>query len=103
LKEQITITKDKVIRDIAYRTSNSIIDTKNFYNALEEYLFATLASVDENKDVTIRLFEGISLDGTYACEKTKKNNLTGETNFVESRIKPKFKITRYYNEKLNKY
>lgn len=101
MKEQITITKDKVIRDIAYKTNNSIIDTKIFYNGLEDYLFTVLSSVDENKDVTIRLFEGISLDGTYAYEKTKKNNLTGETSFVGSKIKPKFKITRSYCEKLN--
>jgi nucleoid DNA-binding protein len=103
LKEQITITKDKIIRDIAKQTNKNIYDIRTIYNVLEDYIFNSLSSVDENKDVIIKLFEGISLEGTYACEKTKKNNLTGEASFVESKIKPKFKITRYYNEKLNKY
>ena len=49
----------------------------------------------------IKLFEGMSLDGVYVPEKTKKNNLTGQMNFVDSRIKPKFNITRSYREKLN--
>ena len=71
------------------------------YNTLENLIFNILSSVDENEDVCIRLFEGISLDGKYVPEKTKKNNLTGETHFVESKIKPKFNITRSYCEKLN--
>ena len=57
--------------------------------------------VNDERDVCIKLFEGISLDGKYVPEKTKRNNLTGETNFVESKIKPKFNITRSYCDKLN--
>ena len=37
-----------------------------------------------------------------SSEKTKKNNLTGKTEFVSSKIKPKFNITRSYCEKLNR-
>ena len=76
-------------------------DVKDIYNALEKNIFDILSSVKENGDISIRLFEGISLDGTYIPEKTKQNNLTGEVNFVDSKIKPKFTITRSYCEKLN--
>jgi hypothetical protein len=41
------------------------------------------------------------LDGIYVPAKEKKNNLTGKTSFVDSKIKPKFNITRSYVEKLN--
>ena len=95
------VTKENLIKEIAKQTNNNIFDTKVFYNALESVIFDLLHSVDENQDVCIRLFEGISLDGKYVPEKTKKNNLTGETSFVESKIKPKFNITRSYCEKLN--
>lgn len=95
------ITKENLIRDIAKQTNNNISDIKTIYNALESFIFDTLSSVDTNEDVCIRLFEGISLDGIYIPEKTKKNNLTGETNLVQSKIKPKFNITRSYCEKLN--
>ena len=60
-----------------------------------------MSSTNENQDVCIRLFEGISLDGKYIPEKTKKNNLTGEVGLIHSKIKPKFNITRSYSEKLN--
>ena len=74
---------------------------RDVYNSLENLIFDILASVERNGDISIRLFEGISLDGIYIPEKTKKNNLTGEVKRVEGKIKPKCNITRSYCEKLN--
>lgn len=101
MKEQIKITKENLIKDIAKQTNKNICDVKDVYNALENAIFDILSSVNVNGDISIRLFEGISLDGTYVPEKTKRNNLTGKLSFVESKIKPKFNITRSYCEKLN--
>lgn len=97
--ENGVISKKKLIKSIKDSHTKSVI--KNVYGLLEEIIFNHLSSVDKRQDVCIRLFEGISLDGTYASEKTKKNNLTGEVSLVESKIKPKFNITRSYCEKLN--
>ncbi len=93
------ISKKKLIKSI--RSSHTKSAIKDIYGLLEEIIFNYLSSVDKKQDVCIRLFEGISLDGIYVSEKTKKNNLTGEVGFVESKIKPKFNITRSYCEKLN--
>lgn len=101
MKEQIKITKENLIRDIANQTGQSINDVRNVYNALEKTIFDTLSSVEANGDIAIRLFEGISLDGIYIPEKTKVNNLTGELSIVKGKIKPKFNITRSYCDKLN--
>ena len=101
MKEYIKITKENIIKDIARQTNKSVYDTRNFYSALENIIFDLLCSANEKQDICIRLFEGISLDGKYIPEKTKKNNLTGKVNLVESKIKPKFNITRSYCEKLN--
>lgn len=101
MKEEVKITKDSLIRTIAKQTKKSVSSTKDFYNAFENVIFDMLSSVNEEQDICIKLFEGISLDGTYIEEKTKKNNLTGEVNLVPSKIKPKFNITRTYCEKLN--
>lgn len=98
---KVNKTKENLIKEIAKQTNKTIIDTKAFYDALESIIFNTLSSVNEEQDVCIKLFEGISLDGNYIPEKTKKNNLTGQLSFVESKIKPKFEITRSYCEKLN--
>ena len=101
MKNQIRFTKENLIKDIAKQTNNNISDVKEIYNALENLVFDILSSVNEDRDVDIRLFEGISLDGIYVPAKEKKNNLTGKTSLVESKIKPKFNITRSYIEKLN--
>lgn len=95
------IKKSNLIRDIAKQTNNNADDVKVIYNALENIIFKVLSSANKNEDVCIKLFEGVNLECKYIHEKTKKNNLTGETHFVDSKIKPKFNITRSYCEKLN--
>ena len=101
MKEKIRFTKENLIKDIAKQTDNNICDVREIYNALEKLIFDILSSVNEDRDVDVRLFEGISLDGIYVSAKEKKNNLTGKTSLVTSKIKPKFNITRSYIEKLN--
>ena len=101
MTEKIKVTKENLIKDIANQTNKKVSDVRDVYNALEKNLFDILSSVKDNGDISIRLFEGISLEGTYIPEKTKQNNLTGKTNLVDSKIKPKFTITRSYCEKLN--
>lgn len=101
MKEPIKITKENLIRDVAKQTNNSIQNVRNIYNSLEGLVYDILSSVNADKDVTIKLFEGIVLDGKYIPEKTKLNNLTGKTDFVERKIKPKCNISRNYCEKLN--
>lgn len=93
------ISKKKLIKSI--RNSHTKTVVKDVYNILEDSLFESLSDVDRKHDICIKLFEGISLDGTFVPEKTKKNNLTGQVNLVHSKIKPKFNITRSYCEKLN--
>lgn len=101
MEKQIRFTKENLIRDIAKQTNNNIYNVREIYNALEDIIFDILSSVNEDRDVDIRLFEGVSLDGVYVPAKEKKNNLTGEIKFVDGKIKPKFNITRSYVEKLN--
>lgn len=93
------VSKKKLIKSIKNSHTKTVI--KDIYSSLENIIFDTLSSVNEEQDVCIKLFEGVSLDGVFVSEKTKKNNLTGETKLVSSKIKPKFNITRPYCEKLN--
>lgn len=101
MKEQIKITKEKLIKNIAKKTKKSVSDTRIFYNELESIIFDLLCSTNEKQDICIKLFEGINLEGKYYPEKLKQNNLTGQVSLVEKKIKPKFSITRSYCEKLN--
>lgn len=101
MREPIRFTKENLIKDIARQTNKNISDVRDIYNALEKNVFDILSSVDEDKDVGIRLFEGISLNGTFVPEIKKINNLTGKVGYIKSKIKPKCNITRSYCEKLN--
>ena len=101
MAESIKITKDNLIKDIAEQSNKTVTSVKDIYNTLEKTIFDILSSVDVNGDISIKLFEGISLEGINVPEKTKKNNLTGKVNLVESKIKPKFTITRSYIDKIN--
>lgn len=101
MREPIRFTKETLIKDIAKQTNKNISDVRDVYNALEKDIFDILSSVDENKDVNIRLFEGINLNGVFIPEIKKINNLTGKVAYIKSKIKPKCNITRSYCEKLN--
>lgn len=97
--EDEIISKRTLIKSIKNHHTKTVV--RDVYNMLEDEIFNSLSSVNGNKDICIKLFEGISLDGTFVSGKTKKNNLTGQVSLVHSKIKPKFNITRSYCEKLN--
>ena len=95
-----TYTKDMLIRKIAEDCNKDISTIRKIYNALEESVVELLSSADINTDITIRLFEGISIDSVFIPEKTKVNNLTGKVITTASKIKAKANITRNYCNKL---
>lgn len=102
-KEKITYTKEMLVKEIASECRRDSRTVRAIYNSLEENVFDILSSADSDTDASIRLFEGISLNSTYVPEKTKVNNLTGETITTSSKIKPKANITRSYCEKLTNH
>jgi nucleoid DNA-binding protein len=98
-----TYTKDMLVRKIAEDCKKDTNSVRTIYNALEKIIAKLLSSANSNTDVSIRLFEGISIDSTFVPEKTKINNLTGEIITSTSKIKPKANITRNYRDKLTAY
>ena len=102
-KVKHTYTKDMLVRNIADMCDENMSTIRNIYNLLEQNIVRLLSSADQNTDISIRLFEGITIDSTFIPEKTKLNNLTGEVITTISKIKPKANITRSYCEKLTNY
>lgn len=93
------LLKNKLFNSIRLSYSKAVV--KNIYNNLEDVLFESLTDANEEQDVLIKLFEGVSVQGNYTPETTTLNNLTGEEIEVDPKIKPKFVVTRNYREKLN--
>ena len=102
-KTKITYTKDMLIKNIAEECNRNKSIVRTIYNAIENKIVEFLSSANPETDVTIRLFEGISIDSEYIPEKTIMNNLTGKVMTSASKIKPKANITRYYCDKLTNY
>lgn len=102
-KNKNTYTKDMLIRRISDICGKDMGTIRTVYNTLEETVANLLSSAKFDTDVSIRLFEGITLDSTYIPEKTKVNNLTGKVITATSKIKPKANITRTYRNKLTEH
>lgn len=102
-KVKHTYTKDMLVRNIADMCGENMSTIRNIYNLLEQSVAKLLSSADLNTDISIRLFEGITIDSTFIPEKTKVNNLTGKVITATSKIKPKANITRSYCEKLTNH
>lgn len=99
-KVKNTHTKEMLIRSISEKCKKDLCTVRTIYNALEEEIAQLLSSADNDTDIVIRLFEGISIESTFIPEKTKINNLTGKLITTMSKIKPKANITRTYCNKL---
>lgn len=102
-KVKHTFTKDMLIRNIAEMCDENMSTIRNIYNLLEQNVAKLLSSADPNTDISIRLFEGITIDSTFIPEKTKINNLTSQVITATSKIKPKANITRSYCKKLTNH
>lgn len=98
-----TYNKEMLIRNIAEICGKNVSTVRVVYNTLEETIAKLLSSATPNNDVSIKLFEGISIDSTFVPEKTKVNNLTGKVITSTSKIKPKANITRNYRDKITEY
>lgn len=98
-----TYTKDMLVKKIVEESKKDVKTVRTVYNTLEGTIFEALSSADPDTDVSIKLFEGISLGSTFIPERTKVNNLTGETITASSKVKPKANITRNYCEKLTNH
>ena len=73
-KTKNTYTKEMLIKNIAEISDKNISTVRAIYNTLEDVISNLLSSATPDTDISIRLFEGISIDSTFVPEKVKVNN-----------------------------
>lgn len=76
-------------------------DVNNLLDVFEEVVYDNLKSATDKESIIVPLFEGMTIEGVYAPQTTKRNNLTGKTITVASKIKPKATFTRTCISKLS--
>lgn len=95
------ITKEQLIKFLVEESNMDNKVLKNIYNILESKIRNLLAEANLNQNISIKLFEGITLNSKFVNQRRRKDNLTGKIVTFKSKIKTKAIITRRYNEKLN--
>ena len=101
-KPKTVYTKAKIIKMVARRIRIRKSLVEDVFDGLEQEIANLLASANEHSDVSLRLFEGITIDSEFIPPKEKINNLTGDKITTLAKIKAKANITRHYCEKLFK-
>lgn len=101
-KSKTVYTRAQIIKMVARRIRIRKSLVEDVFDGLEQEIAHLLASANEDSDISLRLFEGITIDSEFIPPKEKFNTLTGKTITTLAKIKAKANITRYYCEKLFK-
>lgn len=96
------ITKREVIKSLAEEFNMTIKSVDSIYSSLENKIRLMLANANESTNIEIHLFDGIRIESKLLPSKEKLNNLTGETQRIDKRIRAKASLSRRYMEKLNR-
>ena len=102
-KDKVTkvVTREEVIRFLADDLEMTIQDARKKFRAWEKQIKKTLAEANEEKDVSIHIFDGIRIESKYLPLREKVDNLTGKRRVYQEKIKPTASVTRRYMENLN--
>lgn len=102
-KEKLTYTKADLIKSIARDCGFEQEEVRMVYESLDQHIFEALGSATEDADVTIRLFDGVSMSSTFEPKMARHNNLTDENIISLPKVRPKAKLTRNYRERLTRF
>ena len=96
-------SQNELIKAVADASSVNTAMVKIVMNSYENVIFDILKNATSDKqNVSIKLFDGIYIDSAYMPSKKQKNNLTGKLIDVASKTKIKSRVTRGYEEKVNR-
>ncbi len=96
------IRPENLVEQIANKTYISPEAVAVILSAVEDVVIDKISTASEQKDVSIKLFDGFFIEGKYQEAKETENNLTGETIEVPERINIRGRFTRAFKEKISK-
>lgn len=100
-KKVVKVSKSDLVREVAKATGNTIGNVNDVFAAIEEAVVNNLSKADEKLDVSIKLFEGITINAVYTASMQKVNNLTKKIIDVPAKIHVKPKATKNFEAKIN--
>lgn len=96
------ITKREVIKSLAHELNMTIGSISSVYNSLENKIKLMLANADDDKNIELRLFDGVKLHSRVVPYRERFDTLTGKRKMYDRKIKVKANFTRTYLNKLNR-
>jgi len=96
------VTRDEVIRFLAQDLGQSIQPMKIRYRLWEDKIRNLLSEANENKDISIHLFDGIKIESKFVPKRERFDTLTGQRKMYDSKIKAKASLSKRYLEKVNR-
>ena len=95
------ITQDDLIKTIAQKEDIAVSTVRAVFNAAENTIFGHLSSTTPTQPVTIKLLNGLRLNGIYVPQKNVTMGM-----YQNSQWKPKIQVkahmSQHYNRKLNR-
>lgn len=95
------VTREEVIKFLAEDLDMTIQEVRKKYRAWEKRITKTLAEANDEKDISIHIFDGIRIESKHLPLREKIDNLTGKRRLYKEKIKPTASVSRRYMEKLN--
>lgn len=95
------INQTKLIEKICDTTAIPNNQVSAVLSSLEKNVFDFLSGASLDRDVQVKLFDGLIIESKHSEPKTKRNNITGETITVPERLNVSGKTTRIFEKKIN--
>lgn len=96
------VRPENLVEQIANKTYISPEAVSAILGAVEDVVIDKISSVSENKDISVKLFDGFFIEGKYQEAKETENNLTGESIEIPEKINIRGRFTRAFKEKISK-
>ena len=93
------ISQDQLINSVCKKTNIDYPTTRLLFQAIEDASIEYLLETTEENPITIKLFSGLTVGGKYMPERIFRSF---DEFYCEPKIKVKAKVTRHFNEKINR-
>lgn len=100
-KKKVVISREDLIKHIARTCKYYQSSVREVWDATEEYIYTSIATLPEDEELVIKLFNGIRIEAEVVPSKDKYVPYAGRNYEVSEQVKFKVKFSRYIKEKIN--
>lgn len=97
----LNINQDTLIRQIADKEDINVAVVRKLFKSAEDIISDCLSSTAPSEEITIKLFNGISIKRKYIKEEKYSKGMFKNIRCPEH-VKIKVRLSKYYNKQINK-